>query len=378
MFYWHTETPRALVILSTYIYIDRDLDQVLLYGSCRYLYCDEVSLEADTVLPTLYAAKKYILTHLAQACVDYLETNVDASNACLLLNQSRIYEEPELKQRCLEVIDSQAEEVLQSDSFADIEYESLKQILSRDSLGTKETVIFEAATRWAKAECTRQGRDVTPEQCREVLGDALYLLRLPTMSSNDFANGASQSGILSKQEIIDIFQYMSADNKPTLRFPTACRKGKLLTTCSRFHVTHKNWVFKTGKNNSIEFCVDKAISVAGFGLYGGGTVAEYTVGIALKHNNGTVLCEERHNISDDGSCNTIQVLFDRPVQIEPNTWYKVVFIEGCTRHGYYGSCGVYNVICDNIKFTFSDSAVAGNHTKVSVGQIPEILFLPLT
>ena len=34
------------------------------YCVCRYLYCDEISLEADTTLPTLYAAKKYMMPHL--------------------------------------------------------------------------------------------------------------------------------------------------------------------------------------------------------------------------------------------------------------------------------------------------------------------------
>lgn len=74
---------------------------------CRYLYCDEIQLEADTVLATLYVAKKYIVPHLARACVNYLETSLTAKNACLLLSQSRLFEEPELMQRCWEVIDAQ-------------------------------------------------------------------------------------------------------------------------------------------------------------------------------------------------------------------------------------------------------------------------------
>lgn len=73
----------------------------------RYLYCDEINLEADTVLATLYVAKKYIVPHLARACVNYLETSLTAKNACLLLSQSRLFEEPELMQRCWEVIDAQ-------------------------------------------------------------------------------------------------------------------------------------------------------------------------------------------------------------------------------------------------------------------------------
>lgn len=52
-------------------------------------------------------AKKYIVPHLARACVNYLETSLTAKNACLLLSQSRLFEEPELMQRCWEVIDAQ-------------------------------------------------------------------------------------------------------------------------------------------------------------------------------------------------------------------------------------------------------------------------------
>lgn len=59
------------------------------------------------MLATLYAAKKYIVPHLARACVNYLETSLTAKNACLLLSQSRLFEEPELMQRCWEVIDAQ-------------------------------------------------------------------------------------------------------------------------------------------------------------------------------------------------------------------------------------------------------------------------------
>jgi BTB/POZ domain-containing protein 3/6 len=90
----------------------------------RYLYCDEIQLEADTVLATLYVAKKYIVPHLARACVNYLETSLTAKNACLLLSQSRLFEEPELMQRCWEVIDaqvrlSQSLSALQLDSDSD-------------------------------------------------------------------------------------------------------------------------------------------------------------------------------------------------------------------------------------------------------------------
>uniref|UniRef100_A0A914V8Z6 BTB domain-containing protein n=1 Tax=Plectus sambesii TaxID=2011161 RepID=A0A914V8Z6_9BILA len=64
----------------------------------KYLYTDEVDLDADTVLATLYASKKYLITYLTRACINFLETSLTARNVCLLLTQSRLFEEEELMQ----------------------------------------------------------------------------------------------------------------------------------------------------------------------------------------------------------------------------------------------------------------------------------------
>lgn len=109
-----------------------------MFSSCRYLYSDDVCLEADNVLATLYGAKKYLVPNLARACVEYLETSLTARNACVLLSQSRLFEEPDLMQRCWEVIDAQAELALSSEGFVEIDFRTLESILSRETLNAKE------------------------------------------------------------------------------------------------------------------------------------------------------------------------------------------------------------------------------------------------
>ena len=349
-------------------------DELRSYDFCRYLYCDEISLEADSVLATLYAAKKYIMPHLEQACVEYLETNVDASNACLLLSQCRIFDEPELQQSCLDVIDHRAEDALKSNSFTEIDHQTLEQILRRDTLRVEETLVFAAATRWAEAECTRQWRDVNPEQCREVLGHALYLLRFPAMTLNEFANTAGQSGILSKDELIAIFFFFSADKKPELQFPVHPRKPRNISACSRFQCSTSEWCFTLGNNNSIQFTVDKAITVIGFGLYGSISAEEYHVDIVLKQIDGVVLRKKQLKMSFDGSSNTTPVLFDRAIQIESDIFYTASFIVDYGGRGHYGASGMPHVNCDGINFKFIEHPITANHTTVLQGQIPEILF----
>lgn len=108
-----------------------DVDPDAFLAMLKYLYCDDIHLEPDTVLATLYAAKKYIVPHLARECVRFLETSLTARNACLLLSQARFFEEPELMQRCWDVIDAQAEIALMSEGFTDIDFNTLLTILRR-------------------------------------------------------------------------------------------------------------------------------------------------------------------------------------------------------------------------------------------------------
>lgn len=189
------------------------------------MYCDEIQLEADTVLATLYVAKKYLVPHLARACVNYLETSLNEKNACLLLSQSRFFEEPELMQRCWEVIDAQAEMALQAEGFVDIDINTLESVLSRETLNCKEMHLFEAALNWATAECIRKELEPSSQNKRAVLGNSLYLIRIPTMSLDEFANTAAQLGILTPQETIDIFLHFTARNKPHLNYPIKPRAG---------------------------------------------------------------------------------------------------------------------------------------------------------
>lgn len=189
----------------------------------KYLYSDEIELEADTVLATLYAAKKYLVSPLAEACVRFLETGLEARNACILLWQSQLFDEPELTRRCWEVIDAQAEVALRSEGFCQIDSSTLESVLCRDTLNIKEASVLRAVLKWAESECRRRGLNPTALNKRSVLGKALYLLRLPAMSLEEFANGPAQSEILTLEETRDIFLWFTAAKKTNTGLPISCQ-----------------------------------------------------------------------------------------------------------------------------------------------------------
>lgn len=57
---------------------------VLIY---RFLYSDEVQIGPETVMTTLYTAKKYAVPALEAHCVDFLTKHLRADNAFMLLTQ---------------------------------------------------------------------------------------------------------------------------------------------------------------------------------------------------------------------------------------------------------------------------------------------------
>ncbi|KAK0046905.1 BTB/POZ domain-containing protein 6 [Biomphalaria pfeifferi] len=353
-----------------------DVEPAAFLNLLRFLYCDEVWIEADTVLATLYAAKKYIVPRLATACVVYLETSLSAKNACVLLSQGRLFEELELMQRCWEVIDAQAEESLTSEGFTDIDKRTLETILSRETLNTKELCVFNAVCRWAKAECVRQELSPTPQNQRRILGDCIHLIRFPAMSLEDFANGPAQSGVLTLQECHDLFLHFTAQLSPKLPFKKIGRKGLTQYRVHRFQSSayrSNQWRYR-GRCDSIQFSVDRRIFIAGFGLYGSSNAtSEYKVKMELKRN-GVIEGVQSTKFLSDGSSNTFPVMFESPVQIEPETFYTAsVILEG-KELSYFGQEGVAELLCGKVTFQFQCSSDSTNGTGVQGGQIPELIF----
>uniref|UniRef100_A0A2K6ME27 BTB domain-containing protein n=1 Tax=Rhinopithecus bieti TaxID=61621 RepID=A0A2K6ME27_RHIBE len=315
----------------------------------KYVHSDEIDLEADTVLATLYAAKKYIVPALAKACINFLETSLKAKNTCVLVSQSRLFEEPELTQRCWEAIDAQTE---------------------------MEAVVFEALLNWAEAECKRQGLPVIPRNKKHVLGRALYLVRIPTMTLEEFANGAAQADILTLEETHAIFLWYRATNKPRLDFPLTKRKGLSPQRCHRFQSSaygSNQWQYR-GRCDSIQFAVDRRVFIVGLSLYGSSSgKAEYSVKIELKRL-GMVLAQNLTKFMSDGSSNTFPVWFEHPVQVEQDIFYTASAVLDGSNLSYFGQEGMMEVQCGKVAFQFQCSSDSTNGTGVQGGQIPELIF----
>ncbi|XP_010770821.1 BTB/POZ domain-containing protein 1 isoform X2 [Notothenia coriiceps] len=337
-----------------------DVEPAAFLALLRFLYSDEVHIGPETVMTTLYTAKKYAVPALESHCVDFLTKHLRADNAFMLLAQARLFDEPQLASLCLDTIDKSTADAINAESFTDIDLDTLCAVLQRDTLSIRENRLFGAVVRWAEAECYRQQLPPTSENKQKVLGKAVPLIRFPLMTVEEFA---------------------AVNPKPRVDYidrPRCCLRGE---ECSinRFQQVESRWGY-SGTSDRIRFNVNKRISIVGFGLYGsihGPT--DYQVNIQILESDKRItLGQNDTGFNCDGTANTFRVMFKEPVEILPNVSYTAcATLKGPDSH--YGTKGLKKVQRETATgtkttFLFFSSPGNNNGTSVEDGQIPEIIY----
>lgn len=65
----------------------------------------------------------------------------------MLLTQARLFDEPQLASLCLDTIDKNTAEALAADGFTDVDLDTLRCVLERDTLRIREAKLFQAVVR---------------------------------------------------------------------------------------------------------------------------------------------------------------------------------------------------------------------------------------
>lgn len=345
----------------------------------RYIYYDEAQIDPSNVFGILYLAKKYIMPFLAEKCVDFLEENIDHQNTFTLLAQARYFCEPKLEEKCWEIIDRETARVLTSESFTEIDHETLLAVLTRDTLTVLEAELFKAVKRWAEAECNRKILAPTPENKRGVLLSALNFIRFPVMTLKEFSEDAAQSGILTPEETINIFLYFgSKDESKVKSFLTHPRPGAhRVYRCTRFPSYGQDWLCEGTNVDSIKFTVDRDITVLGVGLYGISNKEDssrsFSVDVELLDSHNDVMCTYEGSFFADVNKRVHDILFDEPVIVRGNRPYIIrVLLKGPSTLG--GTDGMRDVITEGVRFRFDVDEASFNGTTTADGQIPDIVF----
>ncbi|XP_055344643.1 BTB/POZ domain-containing protein 3-like [Paramacrobiotus metropolitanus] len=193
-----------------------------------FIYTDAVqTLTKDNVFPTLGCADKYDLPLLVAMCTDFVLKDLTISNCLDILDDAVHYDSvaPSILEECLYLIDESPKLIWESEQFSAIGHEALRTILQRDTLTASEDRIWLSVDKWAENMCTRRNLDSSAASRREILGQTLFLIRFPLLTSGELLDGPVKRGLLLKSEERDIFHHKNAAIKPQLPFRTDPRQN---------------------------------------------------------------------------------------------------------------------------------------------------------
>lgn len=182
-----------------------------------FLYSQEVHLECvASTLDLVHAADEYLVPGLLTQCLDYLLTHVDPDNVLEVWSQlSHVMGkvEPqenqlnEVRDRCRDLIDLNAEWLLASDQFCSLPQPLVAALVGRSSLWVEsEMSVANALDRWATQACLQRRLDPTPEHKRELLGEAAIQVRFFQLNKETFLPVAQN--LLEPRDVTLVLDYM--------------------------------------------------------------------------------------------------------------------------------------------------------------------------
>ncbi|XP_043262563.1 BTB/POZ domain-containing protein 2-like [Colletes gigas] len=379
----------------------------------EYIYTDRVDLGSfELACELCYCGKKYMLPSLVEECTKYLWSDLSPKKACRAYEFAKLFEEPVLMEKCLQIICTKTCEVLKESSWKDVELGTVLTVLEQENLQiNSEIELFYAMESWAKAECVRKSLDANDGKfLRSVIGNALFEIRFLSLSPQEFAEGPGMSLLLTKDESFAILMnILCTSNKAPmpegfstnahsrikpLKMPTTNKEYALNVHvgcrmegpkyCMRSILQQTDCANADTLDSSVTFIVDKSICILGV------QVPTQIMGAAsnMNHvvNRDTSYTEilYAHLLDSDGTrltythlstkvnINTlVEITFNRPVYIRENTVYRVGVV--FNKIGWYpmGVCA-QNVTCDNVYFSFG---IGDNVNSVRDGLIRSIVFI---
>ena len=381
MFYGEMAEPGDTIELP-------DCDSESFLELLRFVYCDEVKLTGSNVFQILYLAKKYLIPSLSEECTEFLQEHLSENNVLSVLTGANIYDVTILVEKCWEMVDENTKEIMNSEAFLDISHEMLCSVLERDTLTVREVDIFKAVDRWAEHQCKKQQREVSGEEKRKILGDAVNLIRFPLMCEEEFAGLVPKTKVLPQEDTLDVFLYFNNALESLWKFSDVPRRafnGKIekMKRVMRFKTTNAPdlgpWCYDGARPDSVAFSVNRDVIVHGVRLFGsqGGTY-DINIGIYRKQTrpNEEKLTEEVGRFDTDKEMTNgyygFDFFFKAPVCVKKNETYEIRAVISGPR-SYYGEEGQAQVTDNEICVSFS--AVTEHHTTVNLGQFPEIIFV---
>ena len=326
----------------------RESDPDIFLQFLCFLYCDEVTYQDENnAIQLWYLADKYDVPSLVTKCLDFLDGAIKPLNAFDIIPHARKLNTEKLEESCWEVIDYNAQDIIDDNSFSELSHELLLEFVKRSSLRIDELSLFKAVDRWATKRCADETKAVNGASKRSLLGeDLVEHIRFQAMSPQEFSNVVITSDLLSKDEIIDVLRTLSSVSfSRRFKFSSYPRTQRdvSIDSCAlgteygpyshyRSHLPTPEGGYR--EKGVLTFMVRKFISLCGVTIIRHvfspeGKSLDRLVSVSVTRGGKTLRTVKNYKYVEEGMRVTLgsrvafNVLFNRPLTLSTNTCYTI-------------------------------------------------------
>lgn len=342
-----------------------------------HVYNDELELSVDCLQDVSRLATKYAVSSLVGKCVKYADNILCAANVFAILQCAEILKDDNLLQRCWDVVDLHANEVIKLDDFLNITESVMLELLQRDTLPLREIDLFKALCNWTTIHNTRQKPHSQNHQREGLYSSLVNQIRFPLMSQKEFAKYVPQTKLLSKDDIINMFLYFCSASHADVRFSRKPRAGTLMR-CRLFPASRKWFMYSGSCPEYLTLSARSPLLFCGVRMFGSKT-GTYSVSLELYvQNHPMEILTTKKDVyeSESEMLNDyfgFDVFFEKPVHLEGGISYTLkVLLDGPP--SFYGCHGFSVVECDGKTVSLSRENCPV-FSRFRAGQFAEVIFM---
>jgi hypothetical protein len=329
-------------------------------------------------------------------------------NVLNILEQAILFDEKDLETKCWQVIEWRTSKVVSSENFVNIKQTTLASLLKRNRLDVTEVQLFQTVLKWIDHQCSQKGLELTTENRRSVIGDAVYDLRFIAMNQGEFATHVSKSGLLIAEELVPIYEKINKLDAPLLKWKLPKREIETFTASneririSRFprqsqKVCSTHWQYGPNQSNDfvfgghykempqterdyLSFSVDQCALFVGVRFFAESEVPQYrqynnTYCVKMSINGSSTEDMRLASYTPQKNVNGISgfdVMLKSPILVRKDEVVKMeAQISGPPSP--FGRYGKSEVKVKGVTVRFYDSDICSTRTCVSQGQFHEII-----
>ncbi|XP_076085638.1 BTB/POZ domain-containing protein 2-like [Mytilus galloprovincialis] len=355
-----------------------DINPEIFKSLLKCIYSDKLEVTLEKISEALYVAEKYMVSTMKPECTKLLSSCAETSNAPVVFNIASHFHLQPLKAISLLHIQNNAVECLTVPNAVKISKENIEAILKLDSMSCSETTKCRFLIMWAGHQCEVQGKTVSGENMRKLIGAMLYLVNFPFLNKEYFAKEIAHSGLLTSEEVVSVFSsHYGRKNEFFTGSVRHTREFHQHNTVLRHRGIAGSWgPYKDIINNdALNIKVNKNIELKSVILYGpNGDVSSSAKNLTVKilNDSGNEIYSQKYeSCTERKEMQTVNL--SEPIELDANKYFTIILV-GLTFKSHFGTKCKPEYIIDDVIVTFQKSPKCNTTTNEEQGQIAGIEF----